>query len=208
MTHKLQGLYAITDASLISDKKFSATIEQALSGGVSIIQYRDKTDNTLKRLRQAGEVKLLCEQYNTTFIINDDIELATETDADGVHLGANDHSYEIARDKLGSHKIIGITCYNQINRALHAQKMGADYVAFGSFYTSSVKPMAVIASLDLLQQAKQQLTIPVCAIGGINLNNASQLITEGADMLAVITGVFGADDIQYACSQFSALFIE
>jgi len=207
MTSILRGLYAITDDSLIAEKNFTRTIEQALSGGVNVIQHRDKSGNIQKRLQQARDIKLLCEKYDTTFIINDDIDLAKKIDADGVHIGVNDSSYKSARKKLGSNKIIGVTCYNQFDSALQAQNLGADYVAFGSFFSSSVKPDTVVASKELLVRAKQELSVPVCAIGGITLDNSVELIDTGVDMLAVITGVFGADDIQSACKEFSALFI-
>jgi len=207
MRHNLRGLYAITDASLIAEKKFTATIEQALAGGVNIIQYRDKSNNIQKRLQQAESIKLLCEKYSTIFIINDDIELAKEINADGVHLGTNDVDYATARKKLGDNKIIGVSCYNQLEPALQAQKKGADYVAFGRFFPSAVKPDAAAASATLLTQARQELTLPICAIGGITLNNATELITAGTDMLAVITAVFTAKDIKKTCQRFSDLFI-
>ena len=202
----LRGLYAITDAHLINEKQFAHRIEQALAGGVRIIQYRDKSNHTKKRLQQASDIKSLCDKYNTTFIINDDVELAKQVDADGVHIGINDCCYDRAREKLGDNKIIGVTCYNQFDNALQAQQLGADYVAFGRFFSSSVKPHAVEASIELLLRAKQELSVPVCAIGGITLENSSQLIGAGVDMLAVITGVFGAQDVQHACEAFSDLF--
>jgi thiamine-phosphate pyrophosphorylase len=206
MAHNLHGLYAITDASLIAEKKFSAAIEQALAGGARIIQYRDKSKNIKKRLRQVASIKLLCEKYSGVFIINDDIDLAKAIDADGVHIGANDACYATAREKLGDSKVIGVSCYNQLEYALQAQKKGADYVAFGRFFASSVKPNAAAANAGLLTQAKGKLTVPICAIGGITLNNAAQLITAGADMLAVITAVFAAKDIKTTCQKFNILF--
>ena len=207
MTNKnLHGLYAITDARLIAEQKLIETIEQALAGGTSVIQYRDKSNDTQKRMHQAREIKLLCKQYNSTFIINDDIRLANEVDADGVHIGANDCSYEKARALLGDNKIIGITCYNQFETAIQAQDLGANYVAFGSFFSSSVKPNAVRADINLLTKAKQELSIPVCAIGGITLNNASELIHSGADMLAVISDIFESDNIHKTCEDFNQLF--
>ena len=208
MTQPLRGLYAITDASLIKDEHFIQTIEQALAGGTRIIQYRDKSTDEIKRFQQASIIKKLCEKYHTIFIINDDIELAKEIDADGVHIGIHDCSYETARKKLGNNKIIGVTCYNQIDTALHAQKTGADYVAFGRFFSSSIKPDAISADIDLLHQAKRKLSIPVCAIGGITLDNSAKLIDTGVDMLAVISGVFGAQNIQTTCEKFSRFFID
>jgi len=208
MTKSLYGLYAITDASLIAEKKFNQTIEQALAGGVKIIQYRDKSKNTEKRYRQAHDLKHLCDQYNATFIINDDIDLTKTIDADGVHIGSSDRSYKTARETLGEDKIIGVSCYNQFELAQQAQQQGANYVAFGRFFSSSIKPDAVIASTELLIRAKQELSIPVCAIGGITLNNSDLLIKTGADMLAVITAVFSSANIESTCQKFCNYFVE
>jgi len=208
MKKKLHGLYAITDEKLMSVDDFSSMAETALNSGVSVLQYRDKSHNTEKRLAQALQLKKMCDQNNITFIINDDVDLAVAVDADGVHIGINDSSYASARELLGKNKIIGVTCYNQFETALQAERLGADYIAFGSFFASSVKPDAVVASRDLLLRAKQELSIPVCAIGGITLYNSAELINAGADMLAIITGVFGADDIQLACESFNELFYQ
>ena len=207
MTHKLNGLYVITDASLIDERKFTDTIKQTLDGGANIIQYRDKSNNVKKHRQQASDIKRLCEQYKTIFIINDDFKLAKEIDADGVHLGSNDSAYDTARKALGNNKLIGITCYNQFDLALKAQSQGADYAAFGSFFSSSVKPDAVSADTHLLERAKLKLSIPVCAIGGITLDNSTELITAGADMLAVISAIFSSHDIKDTCQTFSHMFI-
>jgi thiamine-phosphate pyrophosphorylase len=206
MITRLRGLYAITDSYLIPEHSFKKTIEKALSSGVKIIQYRDKSCDTDKRFEQARDIKYLCEKYNTTFIINDDVELAKEINADGVHIGANDSSYDIARAALGKDKIIGISCYNQFDLAKKAQLQGADYIAFGRFFTSKVKPDAVAATTELLVRAKQELHIPVCAIGGITLNNAAKLMAANIDMLAVITAIFDSDNIESTCQKFSGFF--
>jgi len=208
MTSCLHGLYAITDADLIPEKNFNQTIEQALAGGVKIIQYRDKSQNTKKRYRQADDLKHLCDQYDATFIINDDIDLAKKINADGVHLGTSDNSYKAAREILGNDKIIGISCYNQFELAQQAQQQGANYIAFGRFFNSSIKPDAAAASTKLLIRARQELSIPVCAIGGITLNSAAELIEHKVDMLAVITAIFASDNIKLTCQNFNELFIK
>jgi len=207
VTHaKLRGLYAITDENLIPESVFVATIEQALSGGTAIIQYRDKSTNEAKRLEQASALRSLCNEFNASLIINDDITLAQAVDADGVHLGEEDTPVEQARLMLGDEAIIGISCYNQLQRALEAQAAGADYIAFGTVFTSPTKPNARSASCELIHDAKSQLDIPVCAIGGIDKSNVAQVINSGADMTALISGLFSEGDIRLAAEHISRLF--
>ena len=203
---KLRGLYAITDETLIPESAFVATIEQALHGGTAIIQYRDKSGNEAKRLAQASALRTLCNQYNACLIINDDTRLAEAVDANGVHLGEEDVSIEQARLMLGDSAIIGVSCYNQLQRAVEAQAAGADYVAFGAVFTSPTKPGARPASCELVREAKSQLEIPVCAIGGIDKSNAAQVIDAGADMTALISGLFSAADISLTAKYISGLF--
>ena len=204
---QLHGLYAITDASLIPEHNFSTIIEQALQGGARIIQYRDKSTDFDKRLRQAAEIKALCAKFNSIFIINDDIELTLEVDADGTHIGIHDTALEDARRQLGQDKIIGVSCYNDFQLALQAEAEGADYIAFGSFFPSSIKPEAKRASIDLIHRAKQELSLPVCAIGGINRDNATGLIQSGVDMLAVISDLFRTQQVEHAAQAFTSLFV-
>lgn len=203
---RLRGLYAITDETLIAESVFAAAIKQALTGGCSIIQYRDKSVNESKRLEQAMTLRKLCNEFNTTLIINDDITLAKAINADGVHLGEDDVTIEQARSILGSNAIIGISCYNQIQLAIAAQAAGADYVAFGAVFSSPTKPDARSASCELIAQAKSQLDIPVCAIGGIDKSNAGQVIASGADMTALISGLFAQQDIRRTAEHISGLF--
>lgn len=202
----LRGLYAITDEHLMPESDFLSKAEQALLGGARLIQYRDKSHDTKKRLHQATALKKLCEQTGTLLIINDDIALANTVQAHGVHLGKDDSSVDMARTQLGSNTVIGVSCYDQLGLALTAEKAGADYVAFGAFFPSSTKPQARSASLDLLKTAKQQLNIPVCSIGGITSENAHTLIEQGADMTAIITDLFTSDDIRATASHITHLF--
>lgn len=203
---KLRGLYAITDETLIPEPAFVATIEQALRGGAAIIQYRDKSGNESKRLEQASALRSLCGEYNACLIINDDISLAEAVDANGVHLGEEDVSIEQARLMLGDSAIIGVSCYNQLQRAIEAQAAGADYVAFGAVFTSPTKPGARPASCELIREAKLQLEIPVCAIGGIDKSNVAQVIDSGVDMTALISGLFSEADICLTAEHISGLF--
>ena len=207
--NRLQGLYAITDAELMADN-FEQAVSQTLKGGSRIIQYRDKSDNQHKRLDQALFIRQLCHRYKALFIINDDIELALMTNADGVHLGKDDIDLGVARQQLGNDKIIGVSCYNQLEMAIEAELAGADYVAFGAFFSSTIKPEAIHAPISLIKQAKARIQIPVCCIGGITANNAGQLIEAGADMIAVISDIFkpvnSDQDIKLASQCLSKLF--
>ncbi len=194
--HRLQGLYAITDEHLIPEAVFASRVEAALAGGARIIQYRDKSTNRQKRLQQAQQLRRLCSDYHALCMINDDIELARAVDADGVHLGRDDHSPERARERLGEKAIIGISCYDRLALALAAEKSGADYVAFGAMFSSTTKPEACLAGTAIIRQARQRLQLPVCAIGGITAENIRAPLREGADMVAVIGGVFAGDNVK------------
>lgn len=203
---RLHGLYVITDTALIPDAQFSARVEAALRGGARIVQYRDKRADTALCERLASEVVRLCRKHEATSIINDNVELAARVGADGVHVGKDDAALELARDRLGPDAIIGVSCYNRLELALEAAGQGADYVAFGSFFPSRVKPEAVPASLELLHEARERLAVPLCAIGGISADNGVPLVDAGADMLAVISDVFAAEDIEAAARRYTTLF--
>ena len=178
-------------------------VNAAIQGGARIIQYRNKhqLDPDI-----ALALAKLCRQNMIPLIINDSIELAMF--ADGVHLGKDDGDVAAARQTLGNNAIIGVSCYNDLQRAIEAEHAGADYIAFGSMFPSSTKPHAVPASLALLEQAASVLTIPIVAIGGITPQNAASVILAGAHAVAVINAVFAAPDITRAAQQFSALFTE
>jgi thiamine-phosphate pyrophosphorylase len=171
-----------------------------------MIQYRDKSNDAGKRRQQATLLRELCNRYSALLVINDDIELTKTIGADGVHLGEDDAAIEQARSALGDNAIIGISCYNQLDRAIEAQASGADYVAFGAMFNSPTKPNARSASYDLIHQAKARLDIPVCAIGGIDGHNAAGVIVSGADMVALISGLFAADDIMQTAMHIAGLF--
>ena len=187
----LRGLYAITDSQLLAGKLLDY-VEAALEGGLTLLQYRDKSSDEARRLREAEALRDLCARYNTRLIINDDAELAARLGV-GVHLGQTDGPLTPARALLGPKAIIGSTCHSQVDLAEQAAKEGASYVAFGRFFNSSTKPGAPTATLDVLDQARSQLKLPVCVIGGITLENAAPLVAHGADLLAVVHGLFGAD---------------
>lgn len=207
MTTLTQGLYGITDSTLMpDDATLLNSVEKALQGGTTLIQYRDKSDDQEKRLRQATSLAGLCRAYDVPLLINDDIQLALESGADGVHLGQEDGSLAEARALLGDKAIIGITCHDRLPLALTAAADGADYVAFGAFFPSKTKPGAKPAPLDLLRNARQQLSCPIVAIGGLSVDNASQVISAGADLVAVVHALFAQDDIKARAQAFSRLF--
>lgn len=198
----LSGLYAIADSALLADNIIHSTIA-CLRGGARLVQFRDKTSDSMQRQQTALELRGICHQFNAKLIVNDDVKLAQQSGADGVHLGKNDQSLSEARTLLGDTAIIGVSCYNQLKLAKNAEKMGANYVAFGSLFPSPTKPEAVHASLDLVETAKAELNLPVCVIGGINLSNADRACSAGADMLAVISGLFAQANIENTARQFT-----
>ncbi|MCP3851148.1 MAG: thiamine phosphate synthase [Gammaproteobacteria bacterium] len=205
--HKIQGLYAITAPELISSERLVFSVEQAILGGTQILQYRNKQASESEKLHQASQISQLCRQHQVCFIINDDPQLAKAVNADGVHVGKEDGKIADARSLLGDQAIIGVSCYNRLDNAESAIAQGADYVAFGRFFPSKTKPNALQADLKLLEQAHQQLNVPIVAIGGIKRDNAQELIKRGADSIAVINELF--HDEQEICSTarlFSGLF--
>ncbi len=205
MKSSIAGLYAVTpdeaDTGLLV-----AQVRACLAGGARLLQYRNKTAGSALRLEQARALRTLCSERGVPLIVNDDLELALAVDADGVHLGRDDGSPAAARARLGPGKLLGVSCYGEIARAVRAVADGADHVAFGGFFASTVKPGARRVPFDLLRAAKAQLTVPIVAIGGITPGNAGDLLAAGADSLAVITALFRAPDIAAAARQFKALF--
>jgi len=202
----LYGLYAITNHHDLGVQQLVEDVESALIGGARIIQYRDKSGKSEQRHSEAKALAKLCTRYSIPLIINDDITLAHEIGAQGVHLGKDDNALCEARELLGANAIIGISCYNDLNQAITAEQNGANYVAFGRFFPSANKPNAVQAYPELLEEAKQRLRIPIVAIGGITPENGPPLINAGADMLAVIEGVFSQPNIKDASKRFLPLF--
>jgi thiamine-phosphate pyrophosphorylase len=171
-----------------------------------VIQYRDKGNDRDRRLTEAIFLQELCRAADALLIVNDDVELAAAIGADGVHVGRDDTHPREARRRLGSRALIGVSCYNRIEHAREAQAIGVDYVAFGRFFPSRTKPGARAADLDLLRRARRVLDLPLVAIGGITPENGAPLIAAGADMLAVVDGVFGADDVRAAARALNELF--
>ena len=192
---KLRGLYAITpDGPDIADK-----VRKALEGGIALLQYRRKKG---KSISEAKDLLALARRHGVPFVVNDDVELALELGADGVHLGRDDGDLAAARSAMKG-KLLGASCYDDAAAAEAAVRAGADYVAFGSVFPSPTKPGAVRAPLALF---KNDLHKPCCAIGGITLQNAPQVIAAGADMVAVISDLFDAPDIARRAAAYRKLF--
>jgi len=188
MMFPTRGLYAITQTANKSRDTIIAEVASAIKGGAAVVQYRDKDPVDAAFL--ARELVKICHQYDVPLLINDDIELAALVGADGVHLGKEDGAVAEARARLGRNAIIGVSCYNFVEQAIAAQTQGATYTAFGRFFPSSSKPLAAPAQIETLRQAKLALSIPIVAIGGILPDNGAQLLAAGADLLAVIGGIF------------------
>jgi thiamine-phosphate pyrophosphorylase len=201
----IQGLYAITpdtfNTELLCEK-----VTYVLRGGATLVQYRNKSADASLRLRQATALLALCRSFNVPLIINDHLDLCAQIDAEGLHLGATDCDLGAARRLLGEHKILGASCYNRVDLVVQAEAAGASYAAFGACFSSDTKPEAVNAPFSLFAEAKQKTTIPLVAIGGITLENATQAIEAGASAIAVVGALFEAEDIAATSQQFTHLF--
>ena len=207
MSHafELRGLYAITDSGFKAHA-IEQQVQRAIAGGARVIQYRDKSDDAALRRAEASAILAVCRRAGVPLLINDDVALAKQVGADGVHIGRDDGELTQARAALGGEAIIGVSCYNQPQLAQQALAGGADYVAFGRFFSSQSKPEAVQADVPMLAAARAALNCPIVAIGGITPDNGRPLIQAGADMLAVIRGVFAAPDVTAAAQAFAPLF--
>jgi len=201
-----RGLYAITDGALHSGEALERAVLDAISGGARVIQYRDKSADGDRRRAEAVMLVRACRRRGVPLIVNDDVELALRSDADGVHLGRDDASLPAARSRLGGQRIIGVSCYNQVERAVAAQRGGADYVAFGSMFSSTTKPGAERADIATLVAARTRIHLPIVAIGGITPRNGASLLDAGVDLLAVVSGVFGHGDPAAAARRYARLF--
>ena len=201
--HNIKGLYAITpDEKNLSILK--SKVESSIKGGAKLVQYRSKILSKNDQKKQAEEIKKICDYYQIPLIINDDIELCSILNADGVHLGENDENLEKARFILGPEKIVGVSCYNSIDRVKISQDKGATYIALGACFQSATKPNAPIASADLIALVLKNFQVPLVAIGGITLENIDLIIKEGVECCAVINSLFKSQDIEGTAKQFSS----
>lgn len=201
-----RGLYAITPDETDTARLF-ARVDAVLRAGAVWLQYRNKLADDLLRDQQSRALQPLCHSYGVPLIINDDWRLAAAIGADGVHLGEDDGELAAARAVLGRAAILGASCYDDVSLARRAVDAGASYVAFGAFFPSPTKPQARRASLDLLRDTAD-FGIPRVAIGGITPDNARSLVVAGADLIAVISGVFDAPDPVAATRDYLSCFEE
>ncbi|HAC69029.1 MAG TPA: thiamine phosphate synthase [Pseudomonas sp.] len=204
----LRGLYAITDNALLAEGRLLPYVEAALQGGARLVQYRDKSQDASRRQDEAAALAELCRQHDAQLIINDDLPLARQLGV-GLHLGQEDGSLAAARADLGADAILGGTCHASLELAEVAAAAGASYLAFGRFFASSTKPDAPPAPLDVLDQARSRFSLPLCAIGGVTLDNAPRLLTHGVDLIAVVHTLFAAasaGEVERRARAFARLF--
>ena len=199
-----KGLYAITPERRQTTEHLADAVAAAIRGGALVVQYRAK--NAADPFGDAAGLLSVCRGAGVPLIINDDVALARRIGADGVHLGKDDCALVEARRILGADAIIGVSCYDSVERAIQAERDGASYVAFGRFFPSKTKPGAPLAQLDTLIQAKRRVQLPIVAIGGVSPENGKRLLDAGADLLAVVEGVFGETEPKAAAERFRALF--
>ncbi|USX26189.1 thiamine phosphate synthase [Oxalobacteraceae bacterium OTU3CINTB1] len=216
----MQGLYLVTP-NWDDTARLLAASEEALDAGVgrgiggddgignlvALLQYRHKEASSALRMEQAGALLALCRRYGVPFIVNDFVDLCLQTGADGVHLGGTDADVAQVRGRLGADKLIGASCYGDLPRALAAQRVGASYVAFGGFYPSRVKQYAVTTRPEILDQARETITIPTVVIGGMTPENAAPLVARGAGMVAAISSVYQAESVRGAVGDFASMFV-
>jgi len=204
--HRIRGLYAVTPDEP-DTARLAELVAQAVAGGARLVQYRNKTASQALRAEQGEALLEVCRRERVPLIINDDLDLAVRIGADGLHLGREDGDLAQARARLPD-ALLGASCYSDIGRAREAKRLGADYVAFGSFFASSTKPGATRAPLSVIAEARRAVALPVVAIGGITLDNARVLLAAGIDSVAVISALFSVPDVRAAAAQFAQLFAD
>ncbi len=204
MHQKVSGLYAITPEEP-DTARLRELVTRAVAGGARMVQYRNKTASASLKAEQVRALLPVCRAAGVPLIVNDDLALALECQADGLHLGREDGDLAAARRALGDQALLGASCYNDLRLAERAIALGADHVAFGAVFGSPTKPGAVRAPLELFRTARR-LSVPIVAIGGITPDNGAEVIAAGARALAVITALFSTPDVEAAARQFSLLF--
>ncbi len=201
----MKGLYLVTPDWDDTDRLLAVT-DAALGAGVALLQYRHKTASPALRLQQATALLALSRRHGCPFIVNDYVELCLEIGADGVHVGGTDAAVAAVRQQVGPGRIVGASCYGSLELAQAAQAAGASYVAFGGFYPSRIKKYEVSTPVDIVTRAGEQVALPNVVIGGMTRENVASLIAAGADMVAVISSVYFADDPECAARELAGLF--
>jgi len=201
----MRGLYLVTP-NWDDTERLLALTDSALAAGAALVQYRHKDASPALRAEQAQALLALCRRRGRQLVVNDHLDLCRDIDADGVHVGHSDMAVAQARALLDKDKIVGASCYGELDLALSAQDAGASYVAFGGFYPSPVKKYSFVTPPELLDRAREKIGVPIVVIGGMTPANAAPLVARGADMVAAITSVYGADDPAAAVRAFGLLF--
>lgn len=196
-------LYAITDRTWLNGRSLEDVVEQSLMGGVDMVQLREKNLDFNSFLESAIKIKKLTEKYGVPLIINDNIEVCRQSNADGVHIGQGDTPLSKAREILGKDKIIGVTA-KTIQQALEAQLNGADYLGVGAMFGSTTKKDAIPLTFQQLADIRKSVTIPIVAIGGINANNINKFANTNVDGIAVVSAIYGQNDIKSATENLLA----
>lgn len=197
-------LYAITDRTWLKGKTLPKAVEEAILGGATFIQLREKNLSYGEFLKIAGEVKAVTDKYNVPFVINDNVDIAAAIDADGAHIGQSDEEIKTAREKLGPDKIIGLSA-GTVEEAVKAEQSGADYIGVGAIFSTSTKLDADTVSLETLKEICRAVNIPVVAIGGISKDNVLELDGTGIAGISVVSAIFAQDDIKDAASELLKL---
>lgn len=203
-SHKTLLLYAVTDRRWTGEKTLSEQVEAALKGGVTCLQLREKTLDFRSFLDEALEIKKRCRRYGVPLIINDNLRVALEADAEGLHIGQNDMRVDEARKLLGEKKILGVSVQT-LEQALFAEASGADYLGVGAVFSTSTKDDATCVSLETLRCIASSVSIPVCAIGGITKENLEKLAGTGIDGVALVSAIFASKDIEKTCRELRHL---
>jgi len=197
-------LYAVTDRSWLKGQTLYGQVEKALKGGATFVQLREKTLDMESFIKEAREIKVLCEKYHVPFVINDNVEVALAVDADGVHVGQGDMEASDARKKLGAGKLIGVTA-RTVEQAVAAEEQGADYLGVGAVFATSTKGDAIEISHGTLKEICRSVSIPVVAIGGISAANVMELKGTGIDGVAVVSALFASEDIEMAARELRGM---
>lgn len=198
-------LYLVTDRSLMSTATLIEAVEQAILGGCTMIQLREKNISSLDFYRQSVEVKKVTEQYHVPFIINDRIDIAMAVNADGVHIGQRDIPAAIVRDLIGTDMLLGVSAAS-VKEAVQAANDGADYLGVGAMFPTGTKTDANYVSIEELKKIRHAVNLPIIAIGGINKSNIKLFHNTGINGLAVVSAIIAQPDIQKAAAEMKSMF--
>ena len=194
-------LYLVTDSNILEDRDFYNSIEEALKGGVTMLQLREKNASGKEFLEKAIKLRELTKKYNVKFIINDRVDIAMLCDADGVHVGQSDIPANKVRELIGEDKIVGVSA-RTVEEAIRAKENGADYLGVGAMFTTRTKLDAKSVSIEKLKEIKELIKLPVVAIGGLSLSNIDKLKECNVDGYAVVSAILGAENIKLECEKW------